>query len=52
MTRQIAFCFEDQDIEEAERVMEKNQIRRLPVLDHGNRIVGIVSPWRPGDQRR
>jgi CBS domain-containing protein len=32
MTRQIAFCFEDQDIEEAERVMEKNQIRRLPVL--------------------
>ncbi len=26
-----------------ERVMEKNQIRRLPVLDHDNRIVGIVS---------
>ena len=23
--------------------MEKNQIRRLPVLDHDNRIVGIVS---------
>jgi CBS domain-containing protein len=43
MTRQIAYCFEDQDIEEAERVMEKNQIRRLPVLDHDNRIVGIVS---------
>ena len=41
MTRQIACCFEDQDIEEAERVMEKNQIRRLPVLDHDNRIVGI-----------
>jgi CBS domain-containing protein len=43
MTRQIAHCFEDQDVEEAERVMEKNQIRRLPVLDHDNRIVGIVS---------
>jgi CBS domain-containing protein len=43
MTGQIACCFEDQDIEEAERVMEKNQIRRLPVLDHDNRIVGIVS---------
>jgi len=43
MTRQIACCFEDQDIEEAERVMEKNPIRRLPVLDHDNRIVGIVS---------
>jgi CBS-domain-containing membrane protein len=23
--------------------MEKNQIRRLPVVDHDNRIVGIVS---------
>src|SRR4029077_8435809 len=28
MTRLVACCFEDQDIEEAERVMEKNQIRR------------------------
>ena len=43
MTRQPAYCFEDQDVEEAERVMEKNQIRRLPVLDHDSRIVGIVS---------
>jgi predicted transcriptional regulator len=29
--------------ETIERVMEKNQIRRLPVVDHDNRIVGIVS---------
>ena len=43
MTRKTIYCFEDQDVEEAERVMEKNQIRRLPVLDHDNRIVGIVS---------
>ena len=43
MTRQVVYCFEDQDTEEAERVMEKNQIRRLPVLDRDKRIVGIVS---------
>jgi CBS domain-containing protein len=43
MTRLVACCFEDQDIEEAEQVMEKNQIHLLPVLDHDNRIVGIVS---------
>ena len=43
MTRQVVYCFEDQDIEEAERVMEKNQIRRLPVLHRDKRIVGIVS---------
>ena len=43
MTRQVVYCFEDQDIEEAERVMEKHQIRRLPVLNRDKRIVGIVS---------
>jgi CBS domain-containing protein len=43
MTRKIVYCFEDQDVGEAQRVMEKNQVRRLPVLDHDNRIVGIVS---------
>jgi CBS domain-containing protein len=43
MTPEIAYCFEDQDIEEAERVMEKHQIRRLPVLNREKRLVGIVS---------
>jgi CBS domain-containing protein len=43
MTRQVAYCFEDQDTEEAERLMEKNQIRRLPVLDREKCVVGIVS---------
>jgi CBS domain-containing protein len=43
MTRQVVYCFEDQDTEEAERIMEKNQIRRLPVLDRDKRVVGIVS---------
>jgi CBS domain-containing protein len=43
MTPEVAYCFEDQDIEEAERVMEKHQIRRLPVLNREKRLVGIVS---------
>ena len=48
ITRQIACCFEDQDIEEAERVMEKNPIRRLPVLNYYNRIVAScpLAIWR------
>ena len=36
MTSEVAYCFEDQDIEEAERVMEIHQIRRLPVLNREN----------------
>jgi CBS-domain-containing membrane protein len=43
MTPEVAYCFEDQDIEEVERVMEKHQIRRLPVLNREKRLVGIVS---------
>jgi CBS domain-containing protein len=43
MTPEVAYCFEDQDTEEAERVMEKHQIRRLPVLARDKRLVGIVS---------
>jgi CBS domain-containing protein len=33
----------DQDVEEATRIMEQKQIRRLPVLDRAERVVGIVS---------
>jgi CBS domain-containing protein len=34
MTADVAYCFEDQEVEEAGRNMKGNQIRRLPVLNH------------------
>jgi len=43
MTRGVACCFEDQDIGEAADMMESRQIRRLIVLNHDNRLVGIIS---------
>jgi CBS domain-containing protein len=43
MTVDFVYCFEDQETEEAERIMEKNQIRRLPVLSDSKLLVGIVS---------
>lgn len=43
MTPSIAYCFDDQDAEEAERVMQEQRIRRLPVLDRQKHLVGIVS---------
>lgn len=33
----------DDSVEQAERLMRDHQIRRLPVLDHDNRPVGLVS---------
>jgi CBS domain-containing protein len=43
MTAEVAYCFEDQDVEEAGRIMKENQIRRLPVLNRDKLLVGIVS---------
>jgi CBS domain-containing protein len=35
--------FEDQNVEEAVELMQKYQVRRLPVLDRGSKVVGIIS---------
>jgi len=43
MTPDVAYAFDDQDTEEAMRIMERHQIRRLPVLNREKRLVGIVS---------
>jgi CBS domain-containing protein len=43
MTPQIVWCFDDQNVEEAENLMQEQQVRRLPVLDREKHLVGIVS---------
>jgi len=43
MTPEMVYCFEDQDVDEAARLMTEKQIRRLPVLNRDKRLVGIVS---------
>lgn len=43
MTPDVVYCYEDQDVQEAARVMTEKQIRRLVVLDQNKRLVGIVS---------
>jgi CBS domain-containing protein len=44
MTAPAIYCFEDQDVNEAAKIMEENQIRRLVILSREDkRIVGVVS---------
>jgi CBS domain-containing protein len=43
MTSDLRWCFEDEDVAEAERLMRDAQIRRLPVLDQNRKIVGVLS---------
>ncbi len=43
MSKDLVYCFEDQDVRDAARIMEDKQIRRVPVLNREHRLVGIVS---------
>ncbi len=43
MTPGIAYCFDDQEVDEAARTMSERQIRRLPVLNRDKQLVGILS---------
>jgi len=44
MTTPAIYCFDDQDVSEAARIMEENQIRRLVVLSRDDKgLVGVIS---------
>lgn len=43
MSRDVAYCFTDQDISEAAHLMEVRHIRRLAVLDRDKHMVGFLS---------
>ncbi len=43
MTREIKYCFEDEDCYHVARNMAGIQVRRLPVMSRDKRLVGIVS---------
>ena len=43
MSAGILYCFDDQDLDEVERNMGENQVRRLPVVDRDKKLVGILS---------
>ena len=43
MTRKVFTCFADDDIQMALDAMAEHQLRRLPVVDRANKIVGIIT---------
>ncbi len=43
MTADLVYCFEDQDVEEAAKLMQEKQLRRLVVLNLEKRLAGILS---------
>jgi len=43
MTPEVLWCFEDDEVEKAARIMRENQVRRILVLNEANELVGITS---------
>ncbi len=43
MSEPIVFCNANEDLEDAVHIMERQQIRRLPVIDEHRRMVGMLS---------
>ncbi len=43
MSKPIIWCRADDELEYALRIMEKNRIRRLPVIDENKRLAGILA---------
>ncbi len=43
MTKDVKYCFEDEDIDHVIQNMGNIQVRRLPVLDRDKKLIGVVS---------
>lgn len=43
MTSNVCTCTENDEITNAQSKMEQNQIRRLPVCDSNNKVIGILT---------
>ena len=43
VTSPAIYCFDDQNVDEAAKLMHDNQIRRLVILNRDKRMVGVIS---------
>lgn len=43
MTREVCYCFEDDDLDDVAAQMSDLQVRRLPVLNREKRLTGVIS---------
>ena len=43
VTYNPAICRDGENVEQCERLMQEHQVRRIPVVDKENRVIGIVA---------
>jgi CBS domain-containing protein len=49
MSKGVFYCRDEEDLEDALRIMEQRQVRRLPVINGKKRMVGMLSLGDIGD---
>jgi CBS domain-containing protein len=55
MSKDLLYCFDADDLDDAAQKMADNQVRRLPVLNQEMRLIGVISLAdiaQAGDQDR
>ena len=43
MTKDVFYCYDDDDVENAAQIMSKKEVKRLLILNRDKRLVGVVS---------
>lgn len=43
LTEKVVWCYDDEDATKVAQMMEEKQIRRLSIVNHDKRLVGVVS---------
>ena len=43
MSKNVACCYDDQDVDDAAQIMGENKVRRLAVRDRDEHLVGIIT---------
>jgi CBS domain-containing protein len=43
MSERVYYCFDNDDVEDAAKVMAEHQVRRVPVVNRDKRLVGMIA---------
>ncbi len=43
MTRKLVTCYADDDLQKVVDAMSDNQLRRIPIVDENNKILGLIA---------
>ena len=43
MSKPLVYCYPEEEIDDALRIMNKHAVHRLPVVSHQKRIVGVLT---------